>query len=121
MSPSPGAAKAATAGKPEETLDVVNAPQNKRVTPVRRPTREQVREGEARRKIAFILVWAYLAIITLDIIAPVVIVKMLGATAGQIDAVRTISGDIAPLITAVVGVLGFVLGYYFKTEEKDKP
>ena len=60
-----------------------------------------------RRKIAFILVWAYLGMVTLAIIAPVVIVKMIGSTTGEIDAVRTISDEIAPLITAVVGVLGF--------------
>jgi Na+-transporting methylmalonyl-CoA/oxaloacetate decarboxylase beta subunit len=100
---------------------VLDVPKANRITPAKRPTAEQRREGEARRKIAFILVWAFLALITLDIIAPVVTVRMLGSATGEIDAVRTISEEIAPLITAVVGVLGFVLGYYFKSEEKDKP
>jgi hypothetical protein len=120
MSPISSAADVEAAESPE-TREVSEVPKTKRVTPIRRPTAEQRREGEARRKIAFILVWGYLAIITLDIVAPVVIVKMLGSTTEEIDAVRTISEEIAPLITAVVGVLGFVLGYYFKTEEKDKP
>jgi hypothetical protein len=121
VNPNPGATEAAAAVRPEEPREVHEVPKAKRITPVRRPTAEQRREGEARRKIAFILVWAYLAIITLDIVAPVAIVMMLGSGTGQIDAVRTISEEIAPLITAVVGVLGFVLGYYFKSEEKDKP
>jgi len=119
VSPSSGAA--ATAVDADETREVSELPKSKRPTPAKRPTAEQRREGEARRKIAFILVWAYLVIIALDIIAPVAIVKMIGSTTGEIDAVRTISEEIAPLITAVVGVLGFVLGYYFKSEEKDKP
>ena len=83
-----------------------------------RVTAEQRREGEARRKIALILVWSYLVIIALAIIAPVIIVKVLGSSTADVEAVRTISAVIAPLITAVVGVLGFVLGYYFKSEEK---
>jgi hypothetical protein len=111
-----------TTVKPEGTRDVREVPKPKHIAPVRGPSAaERKREGEARRKIAFILVWAYLGIVTLAIIAPVVIVKMIGSTTGEIDAVRTISDEIAPLITAVVGVLGFVLGYYFKSEERDKP
>jgi hypothetical protein len=113
----PSSAAAAVTAEPEQTRHV---DKGKRIAPARRPTAEQRREGEARRKIAFILVWGYLAIIMLAIVAPVVIVKLLGPSAADIDAVRTISEEIAPLITAVVGVLGFVLGYYFKTEEKEK-
>jgi hypothetical protein len=118
VSPTSGTAGAARAVKTEQPREVSEAPKARTVP--QRITAEQRREGEARRKIAFILVWAYLAIITLDIIAPVIIVKLLGSKTGQINAVRTISEEIAPLITAVVGVLGFVLGYYFKSEEKEK-
>lgn len=122
MDTSSSAAEATAAVKSEETREVREVPKPKRLEPVRGPSAaERKREGEARRKIAFILVWAYLGMVTLAIIAPVVIVKMIGSTTGEIDAVRTISDEIAPLITAVVGVLGFVLGYYFKSEEKDKP
>lgn len=120
MNRNSGAAESATQVNSEQTRDVRHIPKAKRVTPAKGATAEQRREGEARRKIAFILVWAYLGIIILDIVAPVVIVKMLGSATSEIGAIQTISGEIAPLITAVVGVLGFVLGYYFKTEEKDK-
>jgi hypothetical protein len=102
----------------ETSEETRQASKPKGIVPTKRTTAEQRREGEARRRIAFILVWSYLAIIALNIVAPVVIVKVLGSSNSQIEAVRTISESIAPLITAVVGVLGFVLGYYFKSEEK---
>ena len=113
----------AATGGTTQAPEPAQTPREARTVPLtsRRPSAEQRREGEARRKIAFILVWGYLGILTLTIIAPVVIVKLIGSTNAEIDAVRSLSEGIAPLMTAVVGVLGFVLGYYFKSEEKLPP
>jgi hypothetical protein len=100
-----------------EPSEIPRESRKKGIRPIR-VTTEQRREGEARRKIAFILVWSYLGLIGLNVVAPVIIVKVVGTSNTQMEAIRSVSQGIAPLITGVVGVLGFVLGHYFRSDEK---
>lgn len=78
------------------------------------------REGDARRLIALRLVWAYLGLLLLSVIIPVILYLIVSRTS-TVDAVATIKDLSAPLtagVSSVTGVIGFVLGYYFKSEEK---
>ena len=73
-------------------------------------------EQRARRNIAVVLVYGYIGITLLSILAPVLIVKLVGGA--EIAAVKSTTEGMAPITSGLVGVLGFVLGYYFKSEEK---
>jgi len=78
------------------------------------------RESDARRLIALRLVWAYLGLLLLSVIIPVILYLIVSGTS-TVDAVAIIKDLSAPLtagVSSVTGVIGFVLGYYFKSEEK---
>ena len=79
--------------------------------------REKEKEGEARRRIATVLVYGFMGVTLLNIIGPVLIVKFVGPSTGTVAALKSISEGMTPIVSSIVGVLGFVLGYYFKSEE----
>lgn len=83
--------------------------------------RERAKEADARRRIAFVLVGAYVVLLALTVLAPIVSVKLVGSTNDDVAALKAASESVASILTGVAGVLGFVLGYYFKSEEEKKP
>jgi hypothetical protein len=78
---------------------------------------ERKREADARRRIAFVLVSAYVGLLAMNLLVPIVAVKLIGSTTAEIAALKSASESVASILTGVAGVLGFVLGYYFKSEE----
>lgn len=79
------------------------------------------KESDARRSIAMKLVYAYVAVLTLSVLVPVglYVLGTSGAEEGdRREAVREISAPLAAGLTSLTGVLGFVLGYYFKSAER---
>ncbi len=78
-----------------------------------------MRAEDARRAIALTLVWAYLALLFLSVLLPILLYwKGPGTDAAKISAIKDMSGPLTAGFASVTGVIGFVLGYYFKSEEK---
>jgi hypothetical protein len=79
-------------------------------------------EHDARRSIASRLVWAYLLLILLSAVVPICLYLVGPSTVStaRIEAIRSISGLAAAGISSLTGLLGFVLGYYFKSEERSR-
>lgn len=77
---------------------------------------------DARRTIAIALVFAYLGILALNIAVPVALLLWIGRTApsAELSAIKDILALVAAGTGSVTGVIGFVLGYYFKSEEKGR-
>jgi hypothetical protein len=82
---------------------------------------EATRE-DARRTIAITLVCAYLAVIVLNAAIPVGMLLWIGkaASPAELSGVKDILAIVTAGTTSVTGVIGFVLGYYFKSEEKER-
>jgi hypothetical protein len=79
---------------------------------------ESHREGDTRRKIAVWLIWAYLGLLMLNIMFPAVLLWVGRApSAEKLSAVKDLSQPTAGLMTSVTGVIGFVLGHYFRIDE----
>lgn len=82
--------------------------------------RQREKEGDARRRIAFILVISYVALLAMNLVVPILAVEIVGSGETQIAALKSASENVAALLTGVAGVIGFVLGYYFKAEDQKK-
>lgn len=80
--------------------------------------RQRAREADARRRIAFVLVGAYVVLLALYVLAPILAVKLVGAGDEQVTALKSASESVGAVVTGVAGLLGFVLGYYFRSEEQ---
>lgn len=76
-------------------------------------------ETDARKSIALRLVWAYMGLLFLSILLPVTL-YLAGSSPGEatITAIKELSGPLTAGVGSVTGVIGFVLGYYFKSEER---
>jgi hypothetical protein len=76
-------------------------------------------DNDARRSIALRLVWAYLGLLFLTISIPVLL-YMSGPSpdSARLSAIKELSAPLTAGISSVTGVIGFVLGYYFKSEER---
>lgn len=80
---------------------------------------ESKKEGDARRTIASRLVWAYLTLLFLTLVVPVLLYVAAPTPAGsQLNAIKDLATPLTAGLSSVTGVVGFVLGYYFKTEER---
>ena len=78
---------------------------------------EKRREGDARRTIALRLVWAYMALLFLTVVIPLVLYWIDPAPA-NVSVIKDLSGPLTTGISSLTGVIGFVLGYYFKSEDR---
>jgi hypothetical protein len=77
-------------------------------------------EDDARHRIAFLVVRAYLAVLFLSVVT--IAAYLLFTTGLDPAAVRDLTGTMTAIVSGVSGVLGFVLGYYFKAvEAADSP
>jgi hypothetical protein len=79
--------------------------------------REREKEGTARRRIALMLVRAYVGLLALAILVPMIAVELIGSGSNEVAALKAASESAASIVTGVAAVLGFVLGYYFKSED----
>jgi hypothetical protein len=78
------------------------------------PTIEE-KEADARRRIAYIIVVAYVVVLTVSVVP---IVVYLIATKGlRPTDVGNLMTTVAATVSSVSGVFGFVLSYYFKAIE----
>ncbi len=72
-------------------------------------------EDDARHRIAFLVVRTYLVVLVFSVVT---IAAYLLFTKGlDPAAVRDLTGTMTAIVSGVTGVLGFVLGYYFKAVE----
>lgn len=79
----------------------------------------ELKESDARKSIAISLVATYMGLLVLSVAVPV-LMYLLGPEAvgaGRLSAIKELSGPISAAVTSVTGVIGFVLGYYFKSQE----
>ena len=83
------------------------------------PSDIEIRESDARKSIALRLVWAYVGLLLLSIAIPVTLYIVGSAPKdGTLAAIKQVSDPITAGVASVTGVIGFVLGYYFKSEER---
>jgi hypothetical protein len=76
-------------------------------------------EGDARRSIALRLVWIYAALLFASVLVPVAMYFLAPAPSDStLSAIKDLGGPITVGVSSVTGVIGFVLGYYFKSEER---
>lgn len=77
-------------------------------------------ESDARKTIAGRLVWAYMILLLASVVIPVTLyfTAQQVPDANAISAIKEISAPAAAAVSSVTGVIGFVLGYYFKSEER---
>jgi hypothetical protein len=81
---------------------------------------EYVKEGDARRSIAISLVATHMGLLLISVVTPVAIYLM-GQNAvdpSRLSAMKELPVPISAGITSVTGVIGLVLGYYFKSQER---
>lgn len=77
------------------------------------------KEGDARRSIASRLVWAYVALLFVTLLVPVTLYLAAPVpSSSQLSAIKDLATPLSAGLSSVTGVVGFVLGYYFKTEER---
>jgi hypothetical protein len=113
------------AGSPSPEIEDRESPKQqpeaiRYLNPLPSDPEETKREGDARRAIALRLVWEYLALLVLSAVIPIVPYWLWsGPTpdADKVTAIREMSAPLAAGVSSVTGVIGFVLGYCFKSEE----
>lgn len=75
----------------------------------------QIAEDTARRKIAYLVVIGYLGVLAVNVLP--VAVYLLSHDL-RVQDVKDLATTMAVVISGVTGVVGFVLGYYFKAGER---
>jgi hypothetical protein len=70
--------------------------------------------AKTRRELAWAVVIGYLVLLAIVIAMPVV---FLFAKNPPVDDVQKIIGALSGTLSGLAGILGFVVGYYFKAEE----
>jgi hypothetical protein len=97
--------------RPDEQVSELQAPSITASYPAKK-------DADARAKIALILVAAYVVLLLANIAVPIWLTRIDPAPGSEVvAAVKDLSGPLAAGVTSLTGVLGFVLGYYFKAEE----
>lgn len=77
------------------------------------------KEEDARRSIAHRLVWAYILLLAFSIVIPTALMWIPHVTGGaSITDARDLMLAMSGTLSGLVGILGFVMGYYFKSLDK---
>lgn len=100
--------------------DAINAlPKGVLPTPDKPP---EAKKEEARRRIAYIVVIAYVVLVVANITIPTILYMKYKADNQplNIENVKDLMIAISSILSGLVGILGFVVGYYFKAVEQDK-
>lgn len=99
------------AAKPPELVDTVTpAPTT--------PTSLAEKEADARRSIAQRLVLAYIALLAFSVIIPTALIWIPNIAATSVADARDLMLAMSGTLSGLVGILGFVMGYYFKALDK---
>ena len=87
-----------------------------------RPDTLTVEKEKARQRIAYIVVIAYVLLVAANIAIPTVLYMQYKPDyqSLNIDNVKDLMLAISSILSGLVGILGFVVGYYFKSIEQDK-
>lgn len=89
------------------------------MTPARTtPTSMAEKEADARRSIAHRLVLAYIVLLTFSLIIPTAIMLIPHIAQNSITDARDLMLAMSGTLSGLVGILGFVMGYYFKSLDK---
>jgi hypothetical protein len=74
-------------------------------------------QDDARHSIAKILVIAYIGMLTINVMGPLILFAVARpATALTVDDFKNLVLTLGTVTTGLSGILGFVMGYYFKAE-----
>jgi hypothetical protein len=103
---------------PQAKPAVQDPPENVTVLPrIYARTLDEIQE-DVRREIAKPLVFAYLVLLGLSILVPVLLLWAPHVSAGGVSNARDLMLAMSASLSGLVGILGFVMGYYFKALEK---
>jgi uncharacterized membrane-anchored protein len=84
--------------------------------PANHPVSIAEKEADARRSIAQWLVLAYIGLVAFGVMTSVIMLWIpRSAQTFTVADVKEVMGSITGVLTGLVGVLGFVMGYYFKS------
>lgn len=73
--------------------------------------------SQTRHNVALIVLWGYLALLTVAVLTPLLLLTFRGTTVD--DATRVLVA-LTGSLSGLVGILGYVIGYYFKGEDIKK-
>jgi hypothetical protein len=76
------------------------------------------KEADARRSIAQRLVWAYVVLLAFSVVIPTALIWIPHVTTTAISDSREMMLAMSGTLSGLVGILGFVMGYYFKSLDK---
>lgn len=79
-------------------------------------------EEKSRERIAYAFVAGYLILLLFNVSIPVILywISKPKDTPLSIDEVKDLTLAISSAISGLVGVLGFIMGYYFKAKEVEQ-
>jgi hypothetical protein len=75
-------------------------------------------QEDVRREIAKPLVFAYLVLLALSILVPVALLWLPHVSVDEFTNARDLMLAMSGALSGLVGILGFVMGYYFKALER---
>jgi hypothetical protein len=111
------AAESSPPGKPavQDSPETVTV-----ITPLSTKTLEEIKE-DTRQNIAHRLIFAYIILLAFTILVPVVSlwIPHVGSNGFSVINARDLMLAMSGTLSGLVGIIGFVMGYYFK--ELDKP
>lgn len=97
--------------KAPERVDTLAPPETTSVTLAEK-------EADARRSIAQHLVLAYVALLAFSVVIPTALIWIPHVTTTAISDTRELMLAMSGTLSGLVGILGFVMGYYFKSLDK---
>jgi len=99
------------------SLEALSEPTPHSVSQVSPPDTAPVAKEKTRSSLAWVVLVGYLALLAVNVGGPLVLLSISDINAsGAKDLILAISGALSGL----VGVLGFVVGYYFKLDLQDR-
>lgn len=78
---------------------------------------QSIRKELARHRIALWFIWAYLILLTVTLVVPTVLYLIPKPSGTSITELKDLLQAFSGALTGLTGILGFVVGYYFKGEE----
>src|SRR5947209_1180025 len=76
------------------------------------------KEADARRSIAQRLVLAYVVLLAFSVVIPTALIWIPHVTTTSVTDTRDLMLAMSGTLSGLVGILGFVMGYYFKSLDK---
>lgn len=108
-----------TAPAAEPSLPAKDPESVKTMTPARTtPTDLAAQEADARRSIAQYLVLAYVVLLAFSVVIPTALIWIPHVTTTSVTNSRELMLAMSGTLSGLVGILGFVMGYYFKSLDK---